>query len=202
MATMAASSTATSPYPIALEVQDAAPQNRLFVLLRLILAIPHLIILYVLSLAIAIVWVISWVAILVTGTYPAGLLRFSIGAWRWTIRAYAYAVLLTGKYPPFSLDDDEGYPVRLLVSEEIEGRNRLTTFWPIRLILAIPHAIILTILLYAAAVVVVIAWIVALVTGSVPSGLHKFLAGYLRWSARASGYIYNLVDEYPPFSLI
>jgi hypothetical protein len=48
-------------------------------------------------------------------------------------------------------------------------------------------------------VVLFIAWIALF--GSVPEGLHGFLAGYARWSARVNGYMLLLCDEYPPFSL-
>lgn len=201
MATAAVSSSVTINYPIELDVAPAAPQNRLSVLLRLIYIIPQAIVLSVLFVAFAVVWAISWLAILITGSYPAGLLKFSIGVWRWSMRLNGYGYLLTDKYPAFSLDDDADYPVRLLVDEQVDGRNRLTTFWLLRAILAIPHLMVLSVLSYAAGFVALIAWVVALVTGSVPAGLHNFLAGYLRWYARAYGYAFNLVDAYPPFSL-
>lgn len=200
MATAAVSSPIRTAYPIDLDVAPPAPQNRLSVLLRLIYVIPNAIVLSVLLMAFAVIWAISWIAILVTGSYPAALLKFSIGAWRWSMRLNGYAYLLTDKYPAFSLDDDADYPVRLLADEQVNGRNRLTTFWLLRAILAIPHLLVLGVLSYAAGAVAFIAWIIALVTGSVPAGLHNFLAGYFRWYARAYGYAFNLVDEYPPFS--
>ncbi|MDZ7729133.1 MAG: DUF4389 domain-containing protein [Dehalococcoidia bacterium] len=143
----------------------------------------------------------SWFAILFTGRYPAGMLRFSIGFMRWNARVSGYMYLLTDRYPPFSMDEDALYPVRIEIDEEVEGRNRLTTFWPIRWLLAIPHLIIIQVLGYVAGILVFIAWIVALITGSVPAGLHNFLAGYVRWQFRANAYAYNLTDRYPPFSL-
>jgi hypothetical protein len=199
--TIATTAAAASEYPINLEVEGPTRQSRLSVLLRLLYVIPHMIILYFLTIAMAVVWFISWFAILFTGSYPAGLLRFSLGTWRWLMRATAYAFLLTDKYPPFSLDDEAEYPIRLVAVEEVEGRNRLTTFWPVRFVLAIPHLLIVSVLVYAVAVVAFVAWFAALFTGSVPAGLHNFIAGGLRWYARAYGYTYNLVDEYPPFSL-
>lgn len=190
-----------SGYPVGLEVDPAAPQNRLTVFFRIILAIPHFIVLALLGIVVFIIYVISWFAILFTGSYPAGMLRFMHNFLHWNYRVTAYLYLLTDKYPAFSLGPDEFYPIRLRMDERVDNRNRLTTFWPIRWILAIPHLIILGILNYVVQVVVFIAWIIALFTGSVPAGIHNFLAGYVRWTARSYAYIYNVVDEYPPFSL-
>ena len=192
---------ADSGYPVGLEADSAAPQNRLTVFFRIILAIPHFIIIGLLGIVAVLIYIISWFAILITGSYPAGMLRFMHNFLHWNYRVNGYLFLVTDKYPPFALGPDEFYPIRFRIEERIENRNRLTTFWPIRGILAIPHIIILSILNYVVQIVVFIAWIIALFTGSVPVGIHNFTVGYLRWSARAYAYMYNLVDEYPPFSL-
>ncbi len=192
---------AAGSYPVSVEVDEAAPQNRLTVFFRIILAIPHFIVLALLGIVMAVIYIISWFAILFTGSYPAGMLRFFHNILHWSYRVSGYAYLLTDKYPPFAMGPDEFYPIRLRIEERIDNRNRLTTFWPIRAILAIPHLIILNILNYVVGVVVLIAWVIALVTGSVPVGIHNFLAGYLRWTSRANAYVYNMLDEYPPFSL-
>lgn len=70
-----------------------------------------------------------------------------------------------------------------------------------RMLMVIPHAIVLYFLQIAAQVVALISWFAALFTGSVPAGMHGFLAGYVRWNARYVAYAFLLVDEYPPFSL-
>src|SRR5690606_26691964 len=140
-------------------------------------------------------------AILVTGNYPAGMLSFMVNYLHWNTRAQGYYYLLTDRYPPFTLGPADSYPVRLTGMGQVENRNRLTTFWPIRYILAIPHLIVLYILGIVATVVAIIAWVAALITGSVPAGLHNLLAGYVRWSIRVNTYVLLLTDDYPPFSL-
>src|ERR1039458_8301403 len=55
---------------------EPADQNRLTVLVRLILAIPHLVVLYVLGIAAEVVALICWFAALATGRLPAGLADF------------------------------------------------------------------------------------------------------------------------------
>jgi hypothetical protein len=187
-------------YPVTFEADGPASQNRLSVFFRIFLAIPHFILSQqALSPAIFVLSVFAWFTILFTGRVPAKMLHLLAGLLKYQIRMYAYALLVTGAYPPFSLDDEDGYPVRLRIEERPEGRNRLTAFF--RVILAIPHFIILFFLAIALFVIVIIVWFAALFTGSVPRGLHGFIAGVLRWSARVSAYTYLLVDEYPPFSL-
>jgi hypothetical protein len=112
-----------------------------------------------------------------------------------------YCLLLTDKYPPFTTADDRNYAIRVNGDDEIDNRNRVTTILPIRYLLAIPHLVIVSVLGYAAGVVAIIAWLAALFTGTVPEGLHNFMAGYLRWNTRTYGYLLNLTDKYPPFSL-
>jgi hypothetical protein len=190
---------ASSPYPFGFEADPPAPQSRLTVLFRLILALPHLIIVSILGYAIAVVTLIAWVAILITGKYPQGLLSFAVNVQHWGSRSNGYMYLLTGAYPPFALGPDTSYPVRMTGEGVVEGRNRLTVFF--RIFMIIPHLIVLAILGVVAAVVWVIAWIAALITGSVPAGMHNFMEGVLRWTTRVTNYAYLFNDEYPPFSL-
>jgi hypothetical protein len=186
-------------YPVTLEVGAPAPQNRLSVLLRIIFAIPAAIGAMIVGIVASVITLVAWIIILITGSYPQGMLNFSIGASRWMSRLYGYMFLLTDKYPPFSLEDDANYPIRLVVNGQTSGRNRLTVFF--RIILFIPHNIIVNVLMYAAQVVAFIAWFAALFTGSVPAGMHGFMAGVLRWNARSMSYLMLQVDAYPPFSL-
>ncbi len=190
---------AASAYPVVVDIDPAAPQSRLSVFLRIIFAIPQLIVVYFVGLAASIVTLIAWLAILFTGKYPEGMLKFSIGALRWQTRVGAYMALLTDKYPQFSLEEDAAYPVRLSVDGQVEGRNRLTCFF--RILMLIPAVIVLYLVTIAAEVCILIAWLVALFTGSVPEGIHNFIAGWLRWQTRVSAYALLQVDQYPPFSL-
>ncbi len=165
---------------------------------RILMLIPHIIVLYLLGIAQGVVTLIAWLAILITGKYPAGMYNFSVGVLRWSTRFNGYAWLLTGTFPPFSLDD-VSYPVRVSVVPSLDGRNRLTTFF--RLFMIIPHIIVLYLVNIALSFALLAAWFVALFSGSVPEGLHNFLAGGVRWTTRVNGYYMLLTDEYPPFSL-
>ncbi len=92
-------------YPAFLTAEyPEGPRDRLSVGLRIFYAIPHLIIVAVLSLAWSITSLIAWFAILFTGNYPRGLYDFGMGVMRWSIRVEAYMLLILDQYPPFSLD--------------------------------------------------------------------------------------------------
>ena len=92
-------------YPINFEVRYPDKLNRWKVAIwKIITSIPHIIILFFLSLAAFVVIVIAWFAILFTGRYPRGLHTFVVGVLRWSLRVQAYTYSLTDDYPPFSME--------------------------------------------------------------------------------------------------
>ncbi|MDQ3664770.1 MAG: DUF4389 domain-containing protein [Actinomycetota bacterium] len=104
----------TDQYPSTVEQQSVHleidyPQvegdlNRWLPLVKWLLAIPHYLLLVVLSVAAFFAVGVAWFAILLTGRYPRGLFDFVVGVARWWLRVQAYAFLLvTDRYPPFSL---------------------------------------------------------------------------------------------------
>ena len=79
--------------------------NRWLPLVKWLLAIPHFIVLFVLSVLAFFAVVAAWFAILFTGRFPRALFDFVVGVGRWWLRVEAYAILLvTDRYPPFSLN--------------------------------------------------------------------------------------------------
>jgi hypothetical protein len=90
-------------YPVTFEVDYPERSNRWSVALRLILAIPQVIVLMFVLVAWLVTVVIAWFAILFTGRYPEGLYTFGVGVQRWTLRVQAYLFLMRDEYPPFSL---------------------------------------------------------------------------------------------------
>lgn len=88
-----------------LDYPDVKAQlNRGLPLVKWFLAIPHFFLLFFLGIAVFVVVVLSWFAIIFTGRYPAAFFDFVVGYLRWSWRVQAYAILLaTDKYPPFSL---------------------------------------------------------------------------------------------------
>ena len=79
--------------------------NRWLPLVKWLLVIPHVIVLFFLTIGAFFAVVLAWFAILFTGRYPRGIFDFVVGVGRWWLRVQAYAwLLVTDRYPPFSLD--------------------------------------------------------------------------------------------------
>jgi hypothetical protein len=184
-------------------------------LVKWLLVIPHVIVLAVLWLAVWVVSVIAWFAIVFTGRYPKAFFAFTVGvmAWTWRVAFYSYSALGTDQYPPFSLEAHPEYPATL----EIAYPERLSQglVWVKSWLLAIPHLLIVGILTGGGAavwedgrgspaligVLVFIAAIGLLFTGRYARGLFDLIMGLNRWVVRVAAYVLLLRDEYPPFRL-
>ncbi len=193
---------------------EVAPQaekrNRLTVGFRIILAIPHALLIGgpgfgigtggertgVLGLVANICAFINWFIIVFTGKANADLFNLEQFYLRWRARALAYEVLLRDEYPPFG---DADYPVTTTFPSVVEGRNRWTVGF--RFILIIPQLFVLFFVLIAWGVTAIIGWFAILFTGRYPDGLWKFGEGVTRWMLRVESYWLLLHDDYPPFSL-
>jgi hypothetical protein len=172
---------------------EPAEQSRLTVLVRIILAIPHLVVLYILSIASEVVALICWFAALFTGRLPAGLADFQVGYLRWLTRFSAYLFLLTDAYPPFEFAEAQ-YPVRLRA--EPGQLNRLAVLF--RIILVIPAAIVSAVLTYGLSFLVMfVTWLIVLIAGRMPRPLHEALAAAVRYHVRVTGYFLMLTARYP-----
>lgn len=75
--------------------------SRLKTLFRLILAIPIVILRYVISLLLEVGAFAAWVVIVITGKLPRGLFDLMVLANSYVARSDAYLFLLTETYPPF-----------------------------------------------------------------------------------------------------
>ena len=140
--------------------------------------------------------VISWFTIVIAGTHIVGIRQFTQFFLRWRTRAIAYLMLFEDAYPPFG--DDE-YPASIAIVDPAGPRDRVTVAF--RIILAIPHFIVLAFVMLGWCLTTIIAWFAILFTGEYPQGLWDFGVGTMRWLLRVQAYMLLLVDEYPPFSL-
>ena len=88
-------------YPIRMEFDRLDGYSRLKTFFRIVIAIPLLIIRYIMGLLLEIGAVGAWVVIVITGRMPRGLFDLMVLANSYTARSDAYLLLLTETYPPF-----------------------------------------------------------------------------------------------------
>jgi hypothetical protein len=208
------------PYPVTVDVEPLLTnRNRLTTAFRLILFIPHAILVGgvgfglayqsgrsdvsslsgetgVLGTMAALLAIVSWFTIVISREHIAALRQFTSFYLRWRVRALAYLMLLEDRYPPFG---DAPYPASLTLVDPAGPRDRLTV--GLRLLLAIPHFITLFFVLCAWWVTTVVAWVAILFSGRYPQGLFEFGVGSFRWLIRVEAYVLLMIDEYPPFTL-
>jgi hypothetical protein len=113
---------------------------------------------------------------------------------RYLLAFYAYIGLLTDRLP-----NEE--PKETLHFEVATSGSPTAGSTLLRIILAIPSAIVLGLLGIVAAILMLYAAIMILIQETYPEGVYNFLRGVLRWEARLLAYMASLVDEYPPFAL-
>ncbi len=190
-------------YPVNLELDAPLEVANWRPLVHWLLAIPHVLISYVLGNVGSVVALISWFAIVFTGRLPEGLANFQCLVIRYPARAYSYALWQREPYPAFDFSmtgpDPGGDPLRVDIQPQLENRNRLTV--GLRFLWLIPIMLFAFVVYLAAAVVVFLAFFAVLFTGRWPEGMRRFVVGTGRLSVRVSAYCYLLVDEYPPFTV-
>ena len=183
-----------SAHPVRLVVTDDLRRSRLTVLVRLLLAIPHLIWLSLWALAAFALAVVGWVAALVTGRLPDAIHDFLAAYVRCTTHVYAYAGIAADPYPSFT--GAPGYPVDVAIDRPAD-QSRLAVFF--RLLLAIPAMIVTSVLQYLFQIVAVLAWFYALATGRASEGMRNLQAYCLRYQAQTYAYVLLLTGRYPSF---
>ncbi len=88
-------------YPVRMQFERLKSYSRLKTLFRIILAIPILILRYVMGILLEIGGIAAWFVILVIGRMPRGLFDMMVLANSYTARSDSYIYLLSETYPPF-----------------------------------------------------------------------------------------------------
>ncbi|MCH8025151.1 MAG: DUF4389 domain-containing protein [Chloroflexi bacterium] len=187
----------SASYPLSYDVEYPEELSRWLIFVKGLLAIPHLLIIYALNIAVSVVTIIAWFAILITKRYPREMFTFVVNVNRWNANVMSYVFLLRDEYPPFSWEPDE-YPVTYDV-EYPEELSRWLIF--VKWLLAIPHIIVVYLLFLIALLALIGAWFSILFTKKFPESWFNFIVGVLRWQYRVNAYTNLMRDEYPPFSM-
>lgn len=184
-------------YPASFEADYSKRHSRLTSFLRLILAIPLAIWLYVYGIVAYLAVVLAWFAIVITGHYPRGLYAFVAGFIRFLARFTAYTVLLCDRYPSFTGSRDPAYPIRMEFEGPLPRYSRLKTLF--RIILAIPILVMRYVMQLLLEIGGIAAWVVIVVTGRLPRGLFDPMVLANSYLARSDAYLALLTETYPPF---
>jgi hypothetical protein len=206
------------PYPARLEVDYPERLDRLSTAFRVIWVIPVLVVLSLLTAngnevvttetgrqitrngggITGGLFVATLLMILFRLKYPRWWFDFALELNRFATRVGAYLALLTDRYP--STTDAQAVHLELDFPNVERDLNRWMPL--VKWILAIPHYLVLIVLVVLALLAVVVAWFAILFTGSYPRALFDFVVGVGRWSLRVSAYAFLLItDRYPLFSL-
>jgi hypothetical protein len=207
-------------YPARGEAELEPELSRWLWLVKWLLAILHVVVLSVLWLAYGVLTVVAFFAIQVTGRYPRAIFDFNVGVlrWSWRVTDYAFGVLGTDRYPPFTLQEVPDYPAHLEIAypERLSRGLVLVKWW----LLAIPQYLIVAIFAGGGSwlawnsdngnvavygnligLLVLIAAVILAVTGRYLRPLFDLLLGLNRWVIRVAAYAGLMTDQYPPFRL-
>ena len=183
-------------YPARVELSYPAELHRWLPLVKWLLVIPHFIALFFVGIGAFFVGVYGFFAVLFTGRWPRGAFDYLVGTLRWAYRVIAYFHLMTDAYPPFSMADDPGYPLRLHLDypEHIDNWRPLVQW-----LLAIPYLWVAGVLYWLTGVLTLVAFFTVLFTRRIPRGVFELMVPGLRWNLRGSAYAYFTTGQYPPF---
>jgi hypothetical protein len=203
-------------HPVKLVVEDDLRRNRWTVFFRLILAIPHLIWVFLWTIATVVAAVVNWFATLILGRPPDGLHRFMCAYVRYVTHLNAYIGLLANPYPGFVGEEGE-YPIDVILpGPALQARWK--TFF--RIFLAIPTLLLSTALggggsfsgSYAngnkgyrgqgsggalGGVCAFLGWFASLARGTMPKGLRDAGAYGTGYTAQVLSYLLLITDRYP-----
>lgn len=182
-------------HPIRLRSDGDLKRSRLTVFFRVLLAIPHLIVLMLWALVASLVGLVNWFATLFMGRSPNGLHNFLASFLRYSARVTVYLHLLANPFPPFG--SGGSYPADLEVDPP-ERQNRWTVGF--RLILAIPAWILASVLGYLAQIIAFLGWFACLVIGRMPAGMQNLALYCIRYQMQTYGYVFLLTQRYPSLS--
>ncbi len=183
-----------APIPLFLTASQPNERNRLTAALRMIWVIPQAFVLLLVFIAAFFVLVFGWFGALLTGRLPTFASEFLAGAIRWGTRVSGYFFFLTDEYPPFSLDDDPTYPIKIAIPPGGELNRPAVLF---RIILVIPASIVSAIVGSGVFLVAVASWATITFTGKQPIPLYEAIRVVTRYHMRVSGYFSLLTAEYP-----
>jgi hypothetical protein len=198
-------------YPVNVTYPAQQSYNRFWAIpvvgyvVKWIILIPHLLILAILGYVLPILTLVTWIPVLASGQYPNWGYGFFTGYIRWSNRVQAFMWGLSDLYPSFGFADQYGYAdtTALFVYPERPSRFFAIPIVGIvaKMIMLIPHFVILYALLLLSVLAHLLTWIPVLTTGQYPDWGRNLVGGTIRWYSRVMAYTLGITDQYPPFKL-
>ncbi|MCB0869657.1 MAG: DUF4389 domain-containing protein [Solirubrobacterales bacterium] len=183
-------------YPVDVDAQLLPEYSRFMPLIKWLILLPHYVVLFFLGIGAMFVAFIAFFATLFTARYPEGMWNYMYGVHRWAMRVMAYHMLITDKYPPFTLEETPDDTIQL-VAEYPERVSRWRPFFAWLLVL--PYAIVASLIFMVAQICSIFAFFTIIFTKKIPDGLFNVIRNGFTWNLRAGFYSYWLSTEYPPF---
>ena len=194
-------------YPVQVTITDRRELSRWWGIpffgnvVRWVLAIPHLVVLWILGFVLAVWLFLGWIVILLTGRVPGIVVKLLTEYIQRGARIGAYiGFLMPGGYPP--LEPGAPTPVDVKIEPTSLEINRL---WGIpilgffvRILVLIPQLIILSILGMVVGLSLIVLWIPILLTGKYPGWAISLYGAMFRYGTRLSAYLLFLPVPYPP----
>jgi Domain of unknown function (DUF4389) len=177
---------------VLVEAEEPLRRRRLAVFFRVLLVVPHAIVLNIWNTLVSIVLPISWVLAVLLGRVPAEFHRFMAAYLRYQAQVTAWFVLLSGTYPRFRRMREHPFKVDV---PEVQRQRRLITLG--RLVLALPALVLASVFGVVLGIVAFCAWFVALALGRTTAGLQELGAFCLRYQLETQAYLMLLTETYP-----
>lgn len=216
-------------YPVDVELPGPQQQPRWTIALRLVLALPALLLASALGWGLGssgegahagqdggdATWAagfvgvaaacgfLAWFVSLARGRTANGLRDLSAYGLGYGAQATAFGLLLTDRYP--SADPRAVGPEWSLSPHPVrlvlddDGRRSRLTVL-FRLLLALPHLVWLALWTLAAIPAAIANGVVALVAGRSADPLHRFLGAYIRYTAHVSAFLFLVANPFPGFA--
>jgi Domain of unknown function (DUF4389) len=216
-------------YPVDVEIDPPARQNRWKTLFRIVLVIPAAMIAGTLvgapggggnnssyddqssssweygvtfASGFFLISVLAWFACLARGRAPHGMRDLFAYGLRYSAQTWGYFFLLTDRYPnsdPAEPAADMPEEARPVRLEVDDDLRRSRLTVFFRGLLYLPQLVWLILWGIAAVVALLVSWFATLAMGRTPSGLHRFLAAYVQYIVHVTAYVTIVANPFPGF---
>ena len=176
-------------------IENIAKRSRLSTLFRIVLIIPHHLVMSVWQWLVQLLTFIQWWIVLFTGKRNEGIWRMQNSWLSYAARVWSYYGLMYDKWPNIGAEPN-GEPTSYSFEYEAEA-SRLKNFF--RFLMLIPAMIVAVFVLIGAEVVTGISWFVIVITGKHPQGMFNFLLKVHQYMTRVSAYSMMMTDTYPKY---